>query len=312
MSNPTSVCIIGMGAWGSALACILAQTGTFVNLISASGRSSKPKYLPNNSLFLTVNGEIEEAVRKSSLIFLAPSSQHFRKVAAAIHPFVTNQGVISLTKGIEPNSGKTMSQILLESFDNVGVLSGGSHAEEVIMNLPFYLTLGFNSKNEYLPVSVEEIFKSTNASIELTEDMKGIELAAALKNIVAVSIGISDGLGLGDNFRSTLIVKGLQEISRFGKSLGCDLATFYSYAGLGDLIATSLSEHSRNRKFGFLLGQGVTLSEAKNKVGAVVEALYAIQGARTLIKREGISSHYFDVMSEILTNSTNPKKILTL
>ena len=312
MSNPTRVCIIGMGAWGSALACILAQTGTFVNLISASGKSSKPKYLPNNSQFLTVNGEIEEAVRKSSLIFLAPSSQHFRKVATAIHPFVTNQGVISLTKGIEPNSGKTMSQILLESFNNVGVLSGGSHAEEVIMNLPFCLPLGFNSKNEYLPTSVKEIFKSTNASVVLTEDMKGIELAAALKNIVAVSVGISDGLGLGDNFRSTLIVKGLQEISRLGKSLGCDQATFYGYAGLGDLIATSLSEHSRNRKFGFLLGRGMTLSDAKNKVGAVVEALYAIQGARTLIKMAGISSHYFDVMSEILTTPTNPKMILTL
>lgn len=312
MTNPTRVCIIGMGAWGSALACILAQTGTFVNLISASGRSSKPKYLPTNSQLLKVNGKIEEAVRNSSVIFLAPSSQHFRKVAVAIHPFVTNQGVISLTKGIEQVSGKTMSQILLESFDNVGVLSGGSHAEEVIMNLPFSLTLGFSSKNEYLPISVKEIFKSTNASVELTEDMKGIELAAALKNIVAVSVGISDGLGLGDNFRSTLIVKGLQEISRLGKSMGCDHATFYGYPGLGDLIATSLSEHSRNRKFGFLLGQGMSLSDAKNKVGAVVEALYAIQGARTLIKMAGVSSHYFDVMSEILTNSTNPKKILTL
>ena len=312
MSNPTRVCIIGMGAWGSALACILAQTGTFVNLISASGKSSKPKYFLNNAQFLTVNEGIEEAVKNSSIIFLAPSSQHFRKVASSVHPFVTNQAVISLTKGIEPTSGKTMSQILVESFDDVGVLSGGSHAEEVIMNLPFCLTLGFYSKNKYLPISVKELFKSTNASVELTDDMKGIELAAALKNIVAVSIGISDGLGLGDNFRSTLIVKGLQEISRLGKSLGCDLTTFYGYAGLGDLIATSLSEHSRNRKFGFLLGQGMTLSEAKNKVGAVVEAVYAIQGAQTLIKMEGMSSRYFDVMGEILTNSTNPKKILTL
>lgn len=312
MLDLRKVCIIGMGAWGSALAYIFAQAGIFVNLISASGRSSTPKYLPKNSQFLSVNKGIEEAVKESSLVLLAPSSLHFRKVASSVHPFVTYQGVISLTKGIEPDSGKTMSQILLEGFDNVGVLSGGSHAEEVIMDLPFYLALGFHSKNGDLPISVKELFKLTHASIEITEDMKGIELAAALKNIIAVSVGISDGLRLGDNFRSVLMVKGLQEISKLGKSLGCDQTTFYGYAGLGDLIATSFSEHSRNRKFGFLLGQGVSLSEAKNKVGAVVEGVHAIHGVRTLMKMAGISSHYFEVMSEILTRSASPNTILTI
>lgn len=316
------ICIIGAGCWGTALAHLLCHPQTQVSLVSATGRSLKEmkETLFHPKLPLKLNERIRfednvtQAAKNADLIFLAVKSAHLKETARKLSPEIRDVPIISLTKGLDSETGETMCEILEKDFDKVAALSGGSHAEEVIQGLPFTLTLGLPKKEVQIKGMsfldyVLNLFSGTQASIDVSEDRRGVEVAAAVKNVVAIAAGIADGLSLGDNFRSSLITKGLSEVAMLGQSLDCRLETFYGYAGLGDLLATALSEHSRNRKFGLALGRGLSVEEAKKNVGTVVEGLDALEGIMRLEEKYGLKLTLPHVVEDIVRGNRSPERI---
>ena len=319
------VCIVGAGTWGCAMAHILSLAGADVTLVSASGKSLEEirKHGLNDKLPVPLSKTIcfedslESAVQASDIIFLATKSDYVRTVAKKLKPIAGARPIVSLVKGLDPDTGLTVSEVLSEDFSVVCVLSGGSHAEEVIRGLPFSLTLGIpkvGAQVAGLPLEdyVFALFKQTQVSLTVSRDMKGIEIAAALKNIIAIAVGISDGLELGDNFRSTLIVSGLKEIAMLGDKLNFSAETIYGNAGLGDLLATALSRNSRNRNFGFALGKGQTVEQALKNVGMVVEGMKAVRGALCLSKQAGIRMPFVETVKEIAEGRAPVSNVIEL
>lgn len=290
------VAVIGSGAWGTALAIRLHKNGHEVvmwtfekELIPEMESTRRNPRLPVALLpeGLTVSPDYACASGCQMVVIASPSAP-MRSVCRGVAPYIDRDAVVvSVTKGIEQGTQLRMSEIVAqETGKEVVVLTGPSHAEEVAVDIPTGLLAA--CPNQALAEFVQDAFMCDTLRIYTSSDAVGAELGAALKNVIALCAGISDGVGYGDNTKAMLMTRGLTEISRLGVSLGARKETFAGLAGVGDLIVTCTSMHSRNRRAGILIGQGKKPQEAMKEVGAVVEGYYAARSAWELGQRQGI------------------------
>ena len=288
--------VVGSGAWGTALAIQLCKNGHDVTmwtfekeLIPQMETERHNIRLPNVKLpeSLKVSGDYS-CVSGCKLVVMASPSFPARIVAKGVAPFIDEDAVVvSVTKGLEDGTHKRMSEVVAESIGReVVVLTGPSHAEEVALGIPTGCLAA--SENRELAEFVQEAFMSDSFRVYTSPDPVGAELGGALKNVIALCAGITDGLGCGDNTKAMLMTRGLTETARLGVSLGAQKETFTGLSGIGDLIVTCTSMHSRNRRAGILIGQGKDAKTAMEEVGAVVEGYYAAKAAYELGQRQGI------------------------
>ena len=290
------IAVVGSGAWGTALAIRLHKNGHHVtlwtfetNLIPQMAESRMNPRLPGVLLpqGLKISGEYS-CVAGCKLVVVATPSFPIRKVCRSIAPYLDEDAVlVSVTKGLEEGTFLRMSQVVhQETGREVVVLTGPSHAEEVAQEIPTACLAA--SEDQALAEMVQDVFMADCFRIYTSPDAVGAELGAALKNVIAMCAGVTDGLGCGDNTKAMLMTRGLTEIARLGISLGAKKETFAGLAGVGDLIVTCTSMHSRNRRAGILIGQGVEVQEAMRQVGAVVEGYYAAKSAWELCCRQNV------------------------
>ncbi|MBD8922970.1 NAD(P)-dependent glycerol-3-phosphate dehydrogenase [bacterium] len=311
------IAIIGSGSWGVALATYLANVGNQVKIWSFSeeerdliNNEKKCKFLPDliipDNIYCSTS--YEEVIKDTEFILHVTPSKFTRSTFKQYKQYVGEKPVIICSKGFEKETLKTLDEVIEEELPNVkvGVLSGPSHAEEVSIGVPTALVMA-SKYNEVLDM-LQETFMSEKMRIYTSNDVKGVELGGALKNIIAFCAGVAAGIGLGDNSFAALITRGLKEISRLGIKLGGELETFYGLSGLGDLIVTCLSEHSRNRKAGKLIGQGKTLEETKKEVGMVIESIDNIDVAYQLGKINNIEMPIVNAVYEVLYNKLDPQE----
>lgn len=303
--------IIGAGSWGTALSLLLQKNGNRVTVWSImedeihmlnQDREQKDKLpgvkLPEDMLFTT---DLEAAVTGKDVLVLAVPSPYTRSTSAMMRPFVAGgQKIVNVAKGIEETTLMTLSQMIEEEIPqaDVSVLSGPSHAEEVGKGLPTTIVVGSKSREtaEYL----QNLFMNEVFRVYISSDVLGIELGAALKNVVALAAGIADGLGYGDNTKAALITRGIAEIARLGLAMGGRLETFYGLTGIGDLIVTCASMHSRNRRAGILIGKGASMEEAMEEVKMVVEGVYSAKAGFALAKKYQVSMPIIEQVNEVL------------
>ena len=289
------ITILGAGSWGTALAISLSSNGRDVNLW---GRNSDRleeiistreniKYLPGIKLDSRINiiKDMQRAIENSNIIVCSVASQAFRPLIKDIKPYLKEGSIIVNTaKGIERESHMRLSEVAAQEIPKTGfvALSGPSHAEEVARGMP--TTLVSASEDILLAQRIQDIFMSNRLRIYTNPDVIGVELGGALKNIIALGAGISDGMGFGDNAKAAMMTRGITEISRLGIRMGAKQSTFSGLSGIGDLIVTCTSLHSRNRRCGMLIGQGVRPDDAIKEIGMVVEGVFAAGAAYELSK----------------------------
>lgn len=307
--------VVGSGAWGTALAIHLCRNGhdvtmwTFeTELIEGMVKDRKNPRLPNAVLpeELKISGDYS-CVAGCSLVVMASPSFPIRSVCRGVAPYLSEDAVmVSVTKGLEQGSQKRMSQVVAEETRRpVVVLTGPSHAEEVALNIPTGLLAACEDKA--LAEFVQDVFMSDSLRVYTSPDPVGAELGAALKNVIALCAGVTDGLGCGDNTKAMLMTRGLTEIARLGCSLGAHKETFAGLSGVGDLIVTCTSMHSRNRRAGILIGQGKPVQQAMQEVGAVVEGYYAAKSAWELGQKQGIDMPITEATYRVLYENADVK-----
>ena len=287
------VTVIGCGAWGMALASHLARLGHDVIVwchsaeIAEQMRNERalPKVFPGITFpdYIRYTDDRKRAASERDLLVFAVASPFTRSTAKQFAPFIPeDQRIVTVTKGIEDETLMTQTQILRDVLPGrrIGALSGPTHAEEVAMDMP--TTIVSASTSPEAAGFVQDIFMNTCMRVYTNSDVKGVELCGAMKNIIALASGMIDGLGYGDNTRAALITRGMAEITRLGLAMGCNPGTFYGLAGIGDLIVTATSRHSRNFNAGHLMGMGKTPEEAVREVGMVVEGINALPAAMEL------------------------------
>ena len=312
-----NICIIGSGSWGVALAINLGLIGHNIKIWSFTeeeknliNNERKCKFLPKAKIPENVycTNSLEEAIEGTDIILHVTPSKFTRDTVKKYKQYITNQIVVICSKGFEKETLKTLDEVIKEENPNsrIAVLSGPSHAEEVSIEIPTALVIA----SEYDDVNnmIQEEFMSKSLRIYTCKDVKGVELGGALKNIIAFCAGVAAGLNLGDNSFAALITRGLKEIVELGEALGGEKETFYGLTGLGDLIVTCLSEHSRNRKAGMLIGQGRTIEEARKEVGMVIESIDNIEVAYELGKKCKIDMPILNTVYDILYNNLSPKE----
>lgn len=311
-----TIAIIGSGSWGVALAIHLAKLGNIVKIWSFMeeekeliNNEHKCKFLPNIELPKNIEcfTNYKNVIENSDFILHVTPSKFTRSTFKDYKEFVGNKPIIICSKGFEKDSLKTLDEVILEEMPTarVGVLSGPSHAEEVCISIPTVLVCA--SKHQDILKEVQDTFMCNHMRIYTSNDVKGVELGGALKNIIAFCAGVAAGIGLGDNTFAALITRGLSELARLGVELGGQKDTFYGLSGLGDLIVTCLSEHSRNRKAGMLIGQGKTLDEAKQEVGMVIESIDNIDVAYELGKIHNIPMPIVETVYKVIYKGLDPK-----
>ncbi len=312
-----NIAIIGSGSWGVALGVYLAGIGNNVKIWSFMeeerdiiNNERKCKFLPGLILPENIHcsTDFEEVIKDSEFILHVTPSKFTRSTFKQYKQYVGDKPVIICSKGFEKETLETLDEVILEEMPNakVGVLSGPSHAEEVSTGVPTALVIA--SKHQNILKKVQDTFMSDKMRIYTSNDVKGVELGGALKNIIAFCAGVAAGIGLGDNSFAALITRGLKEISRLGVELGGKEDSFYGLSGLGDLIVTCLSEHSRNRRAGKLIGQGVSLEDTKKEVGMVIESIDNIEVAYELGKLHNIEMPIVETVYKVLYENLDPKK----
>lgn len=305
-----NISILGAGTWGTALAVLLHNNGHKVTVWSALGNeveqlNSRHEHkmfpgvkLPEDMVF---TADEKEAVEGKDLLVMAVASAYTRNTAHRISPLVAQgQKIVDVAKGIEEDTLMTLSQMIEQEIPqaDVAVLSGPTHAEEVIQGLPTTIVVGAKSKEtaEY----IQNLFMSEVFRVYTSPDILGIEVGGALKNVVALAAGIADGLGYGDNTKAALITRGITEIARLGVAMGGKFETFCGLTGIGDLIVTCASMHSRNRRAGILIGQGKTMQEAMDEVQMVVEGVYSAKAAIALAKKYEVQIPIIEQVNAVL------------
>lgn len=302
--------IIGSGSWGMALAYLLSQNGHQVAVWSAipaeieemkeTGRHhSLPELRIPEEIRLTEN--LEEAMADKDILVTAVPSVYVRGTAQRMRPYCRyGQVVVNVAKGIEEATLMTLSEILEEELPmaDVAVLSGPSHAEEVSKGLPTTCVAGARTKKT--AEFIQSVFMSEVFRVYTSPDIQGIELGGALKNVIALAAGMADGLGYGDNTKAALITRGITEIARLGTAMGGKFQTFCGLSGIGDLIVTCASMHSRNRRAGILIGKGYTMEEATKEVQMVVEGVYSARAALALSRKYDVSMPIVEEVNAIL------------
>ena len=311
-----NIAIIGSGSWGVALATHLAKLGNNIKVWSFDEEEKNIinnekgcKFLPNLNLPENIycSLDFKEVLEGADFILHVTPSKFTRNVFKQYKEYVGNKPIIICSKGFEKESLKTLDEVILDEMPNarIGVLSGPSHAEEVSIAIPTVLVIA--SKDEEIKEEIQDTFMCENMRIYTSNDIKGVELGGALKNIIAFCAGVAAGIGLGDNTFAALITRGLSELSRLGVALGGEKETFYGLSGLGDLIVTCLSEHSRNRRAGKLIGKGYTLEEARKEVGMVIESIDNIDVAYELGKKNNIEIPIIETAYDVIYNKLDPK-----
>ena len=316
-----NICIIGSGSWGVALGIHLAKLGNNIKIWSYMqeeadliNNEKKCKFLPNISLpdGITCYTSYEEAIKGTEIILHVTPSKVTRNVIKEYKQFVTNQTIVICSKGFEKETLSTLDEVVKEELTNINVaaLSGPSHAEEVSIGIPTAMVIAANDIK--LADELRDIFMNENLRIYTSSDLKGVELGGALKNIIAFCAGVAASLGLGDNSFAALITRGLKEISFLGEKLGGRKETFYGLTGLGDLIVTCLSEHSRNRRAGKLLGKGMKLEDIRKEIGMVIEGVENIDVAYELARKNNIETPIIDAVYNVLYNNLDVKEAVKM
>lgn len=302
--------IIGAGTWGTALGILLAHNGHEVTIwskfqqeVDALQETHRHKNLPGAVIPETVRftSDLESALKEQELVVLAVPSIFVRATAHEMKPYVGGgQVIVSVAKGIEEGTLYTMSDIIEEEIPqaDVAVLSGPSHAEEVSRFIPTTIVTGAHTEKTAL--FVQNAFMCDCFRVYINPDIKGIEIGGATKNVIALAAGMADGLGYGDNTKAALITRGIAEIERLGVKMGCRMETFNGLSGIGDLIVTCASMHSRNRRAGILMGEGRSYEEAMQEVGQTVEGVYAAKAARALAEKYEVSMPIVEGINQIL------------
>ena len=312
-----NIAIIGSGSWGIALAMHLARIGNNIKVWSFDeeeknliNNEKKCKFLPSITLLENIicSNDFEEVIKDTDFILHVTPSKFTRETFKQYKKYVGEKPVIICSKGFEKETLKTLDEVIKEELPSVklGVLSGPSHAEEVSIAVPTALVIASEEK-EILKM-IQDTFMNTEMRIYTSDDIKGVELGGALKNIIAFCAGVSAGIGLGDNTFAALITRGLGELTRLGVELGGRKETFYGLSGLGDLIVTCLSEHSRNRKAGKLIGQGKSIEETKKEVGMVIESIDNIEVAYELCKIHNVNMPIVESVYKVLYERLDPQK----
>ncbi len=299
MCNKKKILVLGAGSFGTALAVTLCQKGHDVTLWGRlkaqmelmAETLENPHYLPGVKLpeKLKMVYQYEDVIGEADVILFSVPAQSFRSVFEEVKEFLNKEAIIvNVAKGIEKESLMRLSQVAEEIMPGVNyvALSGPSHAEEVARLLP--TTVVASSKEESLAKAVQNIFNTDRFRVYTNDDIAGVELGGALKNIIALGAGISDGMGFGDNSKAAIITRGVSEICRLGVSMGAKQETFTGLTGIGDLVVTCTSMHSRNRKCGLLIGQGVLPEQATEEVGMVVEGISTTEAAYLLAQKMDI------------------------
>lgn len=294
------IAVLGTGSWGTALVKVLLDNGHQVvfwgrdplqtEVIEKTRHNAK--YLKGVELngALVVTSQLDQAVLGAKVIVLAVASQAIRSLLSQVNSALISEDtvIVNVAKGIELGTHQRISEIVQSFFpkNKYVVLSGPSHAEEVSAGIP--TTLVSSSTSRSSAELIQDIFSNNALRVYTNPDVIGVELGGALKNIIALGAGISDGLGFGDNSKAALMTRGIAEIARLGRSMGASSATFQGLSGIGDLIVTCTSLHSRNRRFGMLIGQGISVEEALKTIDMVVEGYYTIHSAYELSQIEGV------------------------
>lgn len=315
------ICVLGAGSWGSALALVLAKKGYEVSMWTLNEEQADKinktreniDYLPgilfpNN---ITVSTNLEETVRNSKIIVLAVPSQAIRSVSSQIKPFVKKEQIlVDVAKGLEKGTGLRLSEVCEQELPNnpYVTLSGPSHAEEVARDIP--TTVVVASENLEIAQIVQDVFMSPKFRVYTNPDIVGVELGGALKNIIAFGAGVCDGLGLGDNAKAALMTRGISEIGRLGAAMGANVSTFAGLSGIGDLIVTCTSMHSRNRRAGILIGQGKSLDETLKEVKMVVEGITATEVAYEVAKELNIDMPITNAIYSVLHKGLNANEVV--
>ena len=316
----TKIGVLGAGTWGMALARMLCVSGHEVTVWSAIAReidefsaTRRHPNLPGMEIprELGFTKDMEEVCRDKEILLFAVPSPFVRATARKAAPYIKeNQIIVDVAKGIEADTLFTMTEIIADELQNPAVklvaLSGPTHAEEVAKDLPTTIV----SACEDLTVAqrVQEIFGNTCMRVYTNDDVRGVELCGAMKNIMALASGVALGLGYGDNTKAALITRGMAEITRLGTAMGCKPQTFYGLAGIGDLIVTATSVHSRNNRCGLLLGQGVPPQDAIKQVGMVVEGINALPAAMKLAETYQVEMPLAMAVNAVVNEGADPKE----
>lgn len=309
---------IGAGSFGTSLAILLGNKDYTVSLWDRdenvvdeiNNKRTNEKYLKEIMIPQTVTAysDVDEALKGSKFVVLAVPSHVIRVVARSLKDKIEKDAIIiNIAKGIEEGTNKRLSQIIEEELQahTVVVLSGPSHAEEVAKNIP--TTLVASSTCLESAKKVQDLFMDKNFRIYTNDDVIGVEIGGAVKNIIALAAGISDGVGHGDNSKAALMTRGMYEITKVGMALGGKAETFYGLTGMGDLIVTCTSMHSRNRRAGILIGKGYSLDQAIKEVGMVVEGVKACKAFHELQKTVDVSMPITEILYKVLFEGLSAK-----
>lgn len=311
-----NIAIIGSGSWGVALAIHLSKLGNNIKIWSfleeerdLINNEHKCKFLPDVTIPESVycSNDYKEVIEDAELILHVTPSKFTRNIVKEYKEYVGNKPIVICSKGLENDTLKTLSEVIKEEIPSarIAVLSGPSHAEEVSKGNHTLLVCA--SVHPLLLKEVQDLFMCETMRIYTSNDVKGVELGGALKNIIAFCAGVSYSIGLGDNAFAALITRGLSELTRLGVELGGQKETFYGLSGLGDLIVTCLSEHSRNRKAGILIGQGKTLEETQKEVGMVIESIDNIDAAFQLGMIYNVDMPIINTVYKVIHNNLDSK-----
>jgi glycerol-3-phosphate dehydrogenase (NAD(P)+) len=305
--------VIGAGSWGIALAYLLSSNGHDVTVWSRTpekaaqfnrdheNKDKLPGVILNENVIFT--SDMQEVMKDRKILVLVVPSAHIRSTSEMMKPYLQKgQIIVNCAKGIEESTLMVMSDVIRDVLPeaDVAVLSGPSHAEEVGRGMPTTIVVGARKREtaEYL----QNVFMCEVFRVYISPDMKGIEIGAALKNVVALAAGIADGLGYGDNTKAALITRGIAEITRLGVAMGGKFETFCGLSGIGDLIVTCASMHSRNRRAGILIGQGYSMEEAMKEVKMTVEGVYSAKAALILAHKYDVDMPIVEQINEVLFN----------
>ncbi|MFL0195979.1 NAD(P)H-dependent glycerol-3-phosphate dehydrogenase [Clostridium sp. WILCCON 0269] len=313
-----SVSFLGGGSFGTALSVMLAKKGIDVKLWDRKAsivedinvKRENIQYLHGIVIpeEVKASSDVKEVIQKSDILVLSVPSQAVREICRNFKSFISqHQIIVNIAKGIEEESTKRLSEVIKEELPNnkVVVLSGPSHAEEVARDIP--TTVVVSSKEMEYAKKIQDVFMTKKFRVYTNEDIIGVEIGGAVKNIIAVAAGISDGIGYGDNSKAAIMTRGIAEIMRIGEKLGGKRETFTGLTGIGDLIVTCTSIHSRNRRAGILIGQGIPVKEAVDQIGMVVEGIKACNAFYGLKEKLQVQMPITDALYKILFQGKDPK-----
>lgn len=315
------IAILGSGSWGIGLSILLNKNGYDPYVWSFAqeeadliNKEHKCMFLPEIKLdeHIKCSTNFEEVITGAKFIILVTPSHAIRTTIKNCKQYINkDQSIIICSKGLEEATLKTLSEVVEEELpeNKVGVLSGPSHAEEVAKGIP--TTIVLCSKHDDVLQELQDIFMSDIFRVYTSNDVIAVETGGAFKNIIALAAGMAAGLGYGDNTFAALITRGLAELSRLGVKMGGEEKTFYGLSGLGDIIVTCLSEHSRNRKCGYLIGQGVPVEEAIKQVGMVVEGIIATKVAKKVVEKYDVETPIINATYSVLFEGQDPKEMVT-